>query len=98
MWWLLLLHSMGYRVRGLQYLWYMGSVAAVHRLCSPRHVGSSWTRDQTSVPCIGRRILNHWATREVSEQDIDTMYLRLTTYETLLIYNYIYVPNTRYTQ
>ena len=23
------------------------------------------TRDQTCVPCVGRRILNHWTTREV---------------------------------
>ena len=29
------------------------------------HVGSSRTRAQTRVPCIGRRILNHCATREV---------------------------------
>ena len=28
------------------------------------HVGSSWTRDQTHVPCIGRRLLIHCATRE----------------------------------
>ena len=26
---------------------------------------SSPTRDRTHVPCIGRRILNHWTTREV---------------------------------
>ena len=26
---------------------------------------SSRTRDWTHVPCFGRRILNHWATREV---------------------------------
>ena len=26
---------------------------------------SSLTRDQTLVPCIGKRILNHWTTREV---------------------------------
>jgi len=32
---------------------------------APRHVGSSQTRDQTRVPCIGRQILNHWTTREV---------------------------------
>ena len=31
---------------------------------APRHVGSSRTRDRTSVPCIGRRILNHCATRK----------------------------------
>ena len=26
--------------------------------------GSSWTRDQTCVSCIGKQILYHWATRE----------------------------------
>ena len=36
----------------------MGSVA-------PQYVKSSLTRDQTRVPCIGRWILIHWATREV---------------------------------
>ena len=33
-------------------------------LVAPRHVGSSQTRDRTRVPCIGRRTLNHCATRE----------------------------------
>ena len=28
-------------------------------------VGSSWSRDTTHVPCIGRQILNHWTTKEV---------------------------------
>ena len=28
-------------------------------------MGSSQTRDQTRVPCIGRQILNHWTIREV---------------------------------
>ena len=32
---------------------------------APRHVGSSQTRARTRVPCIGRQILNHCATREV---------------------------------
>ena len=32
-------------------------------LVAPRHVGSSQTRAQTRVPCIGRRILNHCATK-----------------------------------
>ena len=27
-------------------------------------MGSSWTRDWTCVPCIGRQILNLWTTRE----------------------------------
>ncbi|XP_049550689.1 putative tetratricopeptide repeat protein 41 isoform X4 [Orcinus orca] len=31
---------------------------------APRNVGSSRTRAQTRVPCIGRRTLNHCATRE----------------------------------
>ena len=40
-----------------QQLWLTGSVA-------PRHVGSSQTRARARVPCIGRQILNHCATRE----------------------------------
>ena len=42
---------------GLQQLWRTGLVA-------PRHVGSSQTRARTRVPCIGRQIPNHCATRE----------------------------------
>ena len=34
-------------------------------LVAPQYVGSSQTRDRTLVPCTGRRILNHCATREV---------------------------------
>ena len=34
-------------------------------LVALQHVGSSRTRAQTCFPCIGRRILNHCATREV---------------------------------
>ena len=45
-------------------MWHTGLVA-------PRHVGSSRTRARTRVPCIGRRSLNHCATREV--QDIATI-------------------------
>ena len=38
----------------------LGSVIEVHlSLAALRHMGSSWTRDETSVPCIARRILNH---------------------------------------
>ena len=37
-------------------------------LVAPQHVGSSRTRAQTHVPCIGRLILNHFATREVPTQ------------------------------
>ena len=62
--WLLLLRSTSSRRAGFsscgtqaQMLWHTGLVA-------PQRVGSSQTRDRTHVPCIGRRILNHCATRE----------------------------------
>ena len=42
----------------LQQLWYTGLVAL-------QYAGSSWTRDWTCVPCIGRQTLNHWTTRDV---------------------------------
>ena len=45
-----------------QYLWFTGPVA-------PRHVGSSQTRARTRVPCIGRQILNHCATKEAQQED-----------------------------
>ena len=34
-------------------------------LIASRHVESSWTRDQTRVPCIGKKILNHWTTSKI---------------------------------
>ena len=43
--------------RKAQKLWYAGLVA-------PWHVGSSQIRDRTLVSCIGRQILQHWATRQ----------------------------------
>ena len=65
LWWLLLLRSMGSRRAGfssygmrVQYLWHTGLVA-------PQHVGSSWTRAQTHVPCFTRQILNHCVTSGV---------------------------------
>ena len=48
--WLLLLRSTGSRYAGL---------------VAPRPVRSSRKRARARVPCIGRRILNHCATREV---------------------------------
>ena len=41
-----------------------GSVVWLTGLVAPWHVGSSQTRARTCVPCIGRQILNHCATRE----------------------------------
>ena len=74
--WLLLLRSMGSRHAGFsscgmqaQQLWLAGCRAQAQQLwrtslVATRHVGSSRTRAQTCVPCIGRRILNRCATRE----------------------------------
>ena len=47
----------GYRAQAQEF-WCTG-------LAAPHHVGSSRTRDQTQVSCIGRQILNRWVTREV---------------------------------
>ena len=43
----------------------MGSVVWCMDLVALWHVGSSWIRYRTHVPCIGRQILNHWTTRKV---------------------------------
>ena len=39
-------------------------------LVAPWHVGSSRTRDRTSIPCIARRILNSWTTREALQEGL----------------------------
>ena len=48
--------------------WALGSWAVLWSvgLVVLQHVGSSWTKDQTGVPCIARWILNHRTTRETS--------------------------------
>ena len=38
-----------------------------HSLNASQHVGFSQTRDQTSVPCIARWILNYWTTWEAGD-------------------------------
>ena len=63
----------GLQVRGLQQLWLVGSRAQAQQLwrtglVALQHVGSSRPRGRTRVPCIGRWILNHCATREVQPQ------------------------------
>ena len=40
------------------------SIIVEHGLSCSKAVGSSQTRDQTCVSCIGRWILYHWATRK----------------------------------
>ena len=62
----------GLQARGLLQLWLTGSRAQAQQLwctslVAPRHAGSSRTRARTHVPYIGRRILNHCATRETLE-------------------------------
>ena len=59
-----------------QQLWLTGPAA-------PWHVGSSQTRAQTRVPCIGRQILNHCATREALNNNFFFI-------ATLFIYLFIY--------
>ena len=59
----------GLQARRLQQLCLPGSRAQAQQLwrtglVALQHVGSSWTRARTRVPCIGRKILNHCATRE----------------------------------
>ena len=40
------------------------AVVAVQGLAAPQHMGSSRTRNQTSVPYTARQILKHWTTKE----------------------------------
>ena len=87
--WFLLLRSMGSRHVGFrscgtwaQQLWVTGSRAQAQQLWrtglpAPRHVGSSRTRARTHVPCIGRQILNHCATREATFQSFLIVYISL---------------------
>ena len=51
------------------------SVVVVQELVAPQQVDSSPTRNRTCVPCIGRRILTYWATREISI--METVYVAL---------------------
>ena len=59
-----------------QQLWLTGPVA-------PWHVRSSQTRARTRVPCIGRQILNHCATREAHELLFDKSLEQKNPFETL---------------
>ena len=78
---LLLLRTMG--SRGLaQLLWRMGLVALWP-------VGSSWTRDRTCVPCVGRRILIHCSSREVPAHTL----LNTTLVESTPRPQFLYIVN-----
>ena len=64
-----------------------GSQALEHRLssCSAQglvavqHVGLSWTRDRTLVPCIGRQILNHCTTTREALLFVDFLMMAIQT-------------------
>ena len=55
--------------RGLSLAWLTGSRARLSSrgtwLHPPMHLGSSWMRDRTCVPCIDRWVLNRRTTQEV---------------------------------
>ena len=85
--WLLLLRSTGSRHAGFsscgtwaQQLWLVGSRAQAQQLwrtglVAPWHVRSSRARARTRVPCIGRRILNHCATRGALECSFKAVFI-----------------------
>ena len=64
LWWLLLLWSTGSRHMDFSSCSTWAQQLQRTGLVAPRHVGSSLSRAQTRVPCIGRQILNHCTTRE----------------------------------
>ena len=66
------LWRLGFSLQRLSWLQHIGLVA-------PRRVGSSWTGDQTCVPCIGRWILHHWTTREVLWLFVDFLMMAILT-------------------
>ena len=63
--WLLLLWGMGSRRVGFSSCSTQDSVVVAHVLSCSAACGIFQDQDRTRVPCIGRRILNHCATREV---------------------------------
>ena len=68
-----MLQSTGPRVRGLQWFLSIGSVAVVHGLSCPVSCGIFLEQGRTCVLCTGRRILNHWTTREVQVAEFDSL-------------------------
>ena len=68
------------QARGLQQLQLAVQLSRSTRLVTPWHVGSSWTRAQTRVPCIARQILNHWTTREAPNVFLKTHSRSLKTF------------------
>ena len=63
-------------------------------LAAPQHVGSSRTRAQTYVPCIGRQILNHCTTREAPQKVFDKEIEKIMNNQTELKNKITKVKNT----
>ena len=87
--WRLLLWSTGSR-HGLQQLWLTSSRAQAQQLwrtglAALRHVGSSRSRARICVSCIGRRILNHCATREAPRESFISFFFLLLCQRWVLI-------------
>ena len=72
-------------------------------LAAPQHMGSSRTRDQTCDPGTGRRILNHWATKEVlislltyrQYHELQAMFFLFPILTALLVLLCLVLPNFR---
>ena len=104
LWWLLLLRNMGFRCTDFsscdtqaQQLWLAVSRAQAQQLWRPglvasQHVGSSRTRDQTCVPCTGRQILIHCATREALNHFKVNKSVTLSTFPVLCNHHHCQFP------
>ena len=51
-------------------------------LVALQHVGSSWTRNQTRMPCTGMQILNLWTTGEVPQMTLLNLARGFSFYKT----------------
>ena len=70
---------MGSRVRASVVMVQGLSPGGSRALVALRHVESSWTRDQTCVPCLGRRIPIHCTSREIPEVYDDVVNVQITS-------------------
>ena len=59
-------HCGGFSWYGAPALWFLGSVVGVHGFSCSESCGIFPHQGSNPCPSIGRRILNHWTTREVS--------------------------------
>uniref|UniRef100_A0A8C9C391 [histone H3]-trimethyl-L-lysine(4) demethylase n=1 Tax=Phocoena sinus TaxID=42100 RepID=A0A8C9C391_PHOSS len=72
-------------------------VCALQHPLAPRHVGSSRTRNQTCVPCIGRRILN-----QVRHQGVPQVYILFQILSVIgkimniSLYSYIFIISSSF--